>query len=106
MSSQEARQGEEGRRYRTCPLYTAATGLPYLRGANPLQGDDLTAHITRSLPALPSGYEAEKPRAIEEEEKEFSAFRTLRDSRAAQRNEGQRQKRAAAKAAEEAQKKQ
>jgi large subunit ribosomal protein L13e len=67
-----------------------------------LQGDDLTAHITRAVPSIPSTYEAEAPRAITEEEKEVDAFTTLRLARAAQRNEGQRKKRAEAKAAEEA----
>jgi large subunit ribosomal protein L13e len=65
------------------------------------QGDDLTAHITRSLPAIPSGYEAEAPRAITGEEKEYSAFRTHRLARAEARNLGAKNKRAAAKAAEE-----
>ncbi|GFZ46043.1 60S ribosomal protein L13 [Saitozyma sp. JCM 24511] len=65
-------------------------------------GDDLTAHITRAVPSIPSTYEAEAPRAITEEEKEVDAFTTLRLARAAQRNEGQRKKRAEAKAAEEA----
>jgi hypothetical protein len=70
-----------------------------------VQGDDLTAHITRDLPALPTSYVAEKPRAIAEEEKEFEAFKTLRVARADQRNEGARKKRAEAKASEEAAKK-
>ncbi|ORY29373.1 ribosomal protein L13e [Naematelia encephala] len=65
------------------------------------QGEDLTAHITRAIPAIPSGYTAEAPRAIEEEEKEFEAYRTLRDARAAQRHEGARKKREADKAATE-----
>lgn len=65
------------------------------------QGEDLTAHITRTLPGLPSVYESEAPRAIESEEKEASAFRSLREARAGQRSEGARQKRLAAKAAEE-----
>jgi large subunit ribosomal protein L13e len=46
------------------------------------QGDDLTAHITRSALPLPASYEAEAPRSITSEEKEFSAFRTLRVARA------------------------
>lgn len=69
------------------------------------QGEDLTAHITRSLPALPTGYTAEQPRAITAEEKEFNAFTTLRESRAEKRNLGGKIKRAEAKAAEEAAKK-
>lgn len=66
------------------------------------QGDDLTAHITRSPIALPAFYESEAPRQITSEEKEFNAFRTLRIARADQRNSGKRAIRAAAKAAEEA----
>jgi hypothetical protein len=69
------------------------------------QGDNLTAHITRSALPLPSSYEAEAPRSITAEEKEFSAFRTLRIARADQRNSGKRAARAALlKAAEEAKK--
>ena len=69
------------------------------------QGEDLTAHITRSALPLPASYEAEAPRQITSEEKEFSAFRTLRIARADQRNSGKRAARAAIKAAEEAAKK-
>ena len=70
------------------------------------QGDDLTAHITRSALPLPASYEAEAPRSITSEEKEFSAFRTLRVARADQRNSGKRAARAAQKqAAEDAAKK-
>ncbi|WWD17642.1 hypothetical protein CI109_102083 [Kwoniella shandongensis] len=64
-------------------------------------GDDLTAHITRDSLPLPAPYTAEAPRAITSEEKEFNAFTTLRTVRAAQRNEGQRKKRAAEKEAAE-----
>ncbi|KAK8866152.1 hypothetical protein IAR55_001303 [Kwoniella newhampshirensis] len=64
-------------------------------------GDDLTAHITRDSLPLPAPYTAEAPRAITDEEKEFSAFTTLRQARADQRNEGQRKKRAAEKEAAE-----
>ena len=66
------------------------------------QGEDLTAHITRSALPLPASYEAEAPRQITSEEKEFSAFRTLRIARADQRNSGKRAARAAIKAQEEA----
>lgn len=66
------------------------------------QGDDLTAHITREALPLPSGYTAESPRAITEEEKSFNAFTTLRKARSDQRRAGSRKKRADAKAAEEA----
>ena len=65
------------------------------------QGEDLTAHITRSALPLPASYEAEAPRSITSEEKEFSAFRTLRIARADQRNSGKRAARAAQKALEE-----
>jgi len=70
------------------------------------QGEDLTAHITRDLPALPAAYEAEKPRAITAEEKEFKAYVTLRNARSEARHAGIRAKRAAEKkaAAEEAKK--
>jgi hypothetical protein len=44
--------------------------------------------------ALPNVYEAEAPRAITEEEKNFDAFLTLRRVRADKRNAGQRKKRA------------
>lgn len=42
---------------------------------------------------VPAGVQLEAPRAITSEEKEFSAFRTLRDERAKHRNEGARQAR-------------
>jgi large subunit ribosomal protein L13e len=70
-----------------------------------LQGEDLTAHITRDAIALPAAYESEAPRQITSEEKEFNAFRTLRIARADQRNSGKRAAREAAKkAAEDAKK--
>ncbi|WVF70231.1 hypothetical protein IAT40_005020 [Kwoniella sp. CBS 6097] len=72
--------------------------------AGDAQGDDLTAHITRDSLPLPAPYSAEAPRAITDEEKEFSAFTTLRTVRAAQRNEGARQKRLREKEAAEKQK--
>jgi hypothetical protein len=65
------------------------------------QGDDLTAHITRSALPLPASYEAEAPRSITSEEKEFSAFRTLRIARADQRNSGKRAARATLKQQQE-----
>ncbi|ODN77954.1 hypothetical protein, variant 2 [Cryptococcus amylolentus CBS 6039] len=64
-------------------------------------GDDLTAHITREALPLPASYTPEAPRAITGEEKEGSAFTTLRLARAAQRNEGARLKRVAEKEAAE-----
>ena len=57
------------------------------------------------MPSVTSGYEAEAPREIEEDEKEFKAYATLREARADKRNEGARKKRADAKAVEEAAKK-
>lgn len=74
--------------------------------AGDAQGDDLTAHITRDLPALPATYVAEAPRAITAEEKEFKAFTALRQARSDARHAGKRAKRAAEKkaAAEEAKK--
>ena len=71
-------------------------------GRTDVKGDDLTAHITRDLPALPVGYTAEKPREITSEENDFEAYRALRMARANKRNEGSRKKRAETKAAEEA----
>ncbi|KAH8079008.1 putative 60S ribosomal protein L13 [Filobasidium floriforme] len=64
--------------------------------------EELKADTTRVQLALPNVYEAEAPRAITEEEKNFDAFLTLRRVRADKRNAGQRKKRADAKAAEEA----
>ncbi|BEJ04826.1 hypothetical protein CcaverHIS641_0206430 [Cutaneotrichosporon cavernicola] len=64
-------------------------------------GEDLQAHITRDLPALPSTYVAEKPRAITAEEKEFGAYAALRKARSDARHVGQRAKRAAEKKAKE-----
>lgn len=74
--------------------------------AGDAQGEDLSAHITRELPALPNPYVAEKARAITSEEKEFEAFATLRKARSDARHAGIRSKRAAEKkaAAEEAKK--
>lgn len=68
-------------------------------------GDDLTAHITRDALPLPTAYESEAPRKIADDEKEFSAFRTLRNARADARNAGKRAARAAVKAAAEEAKK-
>jgi len=68
-------------------------------------GDDLTAETTRLPIALPNPYVAEASRKITDEEKEFSAYRTLRDSRAFARHEGVRKQRAQKKEEEEAAKK-
>jgi hypothetical protein len=59
-----------------------------------VQAEELKADTTRVQLALPNVYEAEAPRAITEEEKNFDAFLTLRRVRADKRNAGQRKKRA------------
>lgn len=59
-----------------------------------VQAEELKADTTRAQLALPNVYEAEAPRAITEEEKNFDAFLTLRRVRADKRNAGQRKKRA------------
>lgn len=51
-------------------------------------------NLVKTTIALPELYEAEKPRAITSDEKEFEAYRTLRIARAAKRNAGQIKKRA------------
>jgi len=68
-------------------------------------GDDLTAETTRLPMALPVSYAHEEPRKITDEEREFKAYRTLRESRAETRYEGRRKIRAAKKEEEEANKK-
>jgi len=68
-------------------------------------GDDLTAETTRLPPSLPDAYVHEAPRKITAEEREFKAYRALRDNRANQRNEGKRKIRVAKKEEEEAAKK-
>ncbi|EJF66788.1 60S ribosomal protein L13 [Dichomitus squalens] len=68
-------------------------------------GEDLTAPISRTSIPLPPPFVPEAPRKITEEEREFQAYRTLRNERAAARNEGKRKIREAKKAEEEANKK-
>ncbi|KAJ2977449.1 hypothetical protein NUW54_g11419 [Trametes sanguinea] len=68
-------------------------------------GEELSAPTTRAPLPLPSSFVREEPRKITEEEREFKAYRTLRDQRAIQRNEGARKVREAKKAEEEANKK-
>ncbi|TBU34814.1 60S ribosomal protein L13 [Dichomitus squalens] len=68
-------------------------------------GEDLTAPISRTSIPLPPPFVPEAPRKISEEEREFQAYRTLRNERAAARNEGKRKIREAKKAEEEANKK-
>jgi hypothetical protein len=60
-----------------------------------IQGDDLTATTTRVSAPLPTLYQAEAPRKITNEEKEFKAFQTLRQQRGIARNEGARKVKAA-----------
>jgi hypothetical protein len=61
-----------------------------------IQGDDLTASTTRAAIPLPPSFVHEEPRKITDEEKEFEAYRTIRQQRGIARNEGKR-KAAAAK---------
>ncbi|GJE87651.1 60S ribosomal protein L13 [Phanerochaete sordida] len=68
-------------------------------------GDDLKAETTRAQIALPNPYVHEAPRKITEEEREFKAYRTLRDEWANAKHEGARKARAAKKAEEDAAKK-
>ncbi|KAJ7103596.1 60S ribosomal protein L13 [Mycena belliarum] len=68
-------------------------------------GDDLTASTTRAAIPLPDAYPAEAPRKITADEREFKAFRALRDARANQRHAGARKARQAKKDEEEAAKK-
>ncbi len=60
-----------------------------------VQGDDLTAATTRATIPLPPSALPEAPRKITEEEREFQAYRTLRNERATARNEGKRKVREA-----------
>ncbi|KZP16795.1 ribosomal protein L13e [Athelia psychrophila] len=68
-------------------------------------GDDLKAETTRAAPALPEAIPHEAPRKITDEEREFKAYRTLRDARATQRHAGAKKLRETKKAEEEAAKK-
>jgi len=68
-------------------------------------GDDLKAETTRAALALPVALEHEAPRKITEEERNFEAYRTLRNERANARYEGVRKIRKAKKEEEEANKK-
>ncbi|KAI0788496.1 60S ribosomal protein L13 [Abortiporus biennis] len=68
-------------------------------------GDDLKAATTRLNVPLPDPYVHEAPRKITAEEREFNAYRTLRNERAIARHEGARKVREAKKAEEEANKK-
>jgi len=68
-------------------------------------GDDLKAETTRITLPLPEAIPHEAPRKITEEEKEFKAYRALRDARATQRHAGAKKVRESKKAEEEASKK-
>ncbi|KAG8823370.1 60S ribosomal protein L13 [Serendipita sp. 400] len=68
-------------------------------------GDDLKAETTRTQLVLPDPYVHEKPRKITDEERNFKAYRALRDGRAQARHEGKRKARQAKKDEEEANKK-
>lgn len=70
-----------------------------------IQEEDLKAETTRTVVPIVNPYVHEKPRKITDEEREFQAFRTLRNQRAAQRYEGARKARASKKEEEEAAKK-
>jgi len=67
--------------------------------------DDLKASTTRQTLALPPSAVPEGPRKITQEEREFNAYKTLRNNRAEARFEGVRKIRAAKKEEEEAAKK-
>ncbi|KAG8806481.1 60S ribosomal protein L13 [Serendipita sp. 399] len=68
-------------------------------------GDDLTAETTRTQILLPDPYVHEQPRKITDDERNFQAYRALRDGRAQARHEGKRKARQAKKDEEEANKK-
>jgi len=68
-------------------------------------GDALKAETTRITLPLPEAIPHEVPRKITAEEREFKAFRALRNARATQRHAGARKIREAKKAEEEANKK-
>lgn len=70
-----------------------------------MQGDTLKAEITRVTLPLPEAIPHEAPRKITDQEREFKAYRALRDARAVSRHEGARKVREAKKAEEEANKK-
>ncbi|KAI0257482.1 ribosomal protein L13e [Lactifluus subvellereus] len=79
------------------------------KAKKPKQGDsspgDLTAPTTRQTLPLPPAFVHEEPRRITQEEREFNAYKTLRNNRAEARFEGARKIRAAKKEEEEAAKK-
>ncbi|KDN50177.1 hypothetical protein RSAG8_01513, partial [Rhizoctonia solani AG-8 WAC10335] len=68
-------------------------------------GDDLKADTTRAPIALPAPFVREAPRKITAEERDFKAYRALRDARADARHAGARRVREKKKEEEEAAKK-
>ncbi|KAJ8514688.1 hypothetical protein ONZ45_g7801 [Pleurotus djamor] len=79
------------------------------KAGKPKKGDsspeDLKADTTRAAIPLPDSFVAEAPRKITQEERDFEAYKTLRNARASKRYEGARKVRAAKKEEEEAAKK-
>jgi len=79
------------------------------KAGKPKKGDssveDLQAQTTRAAIPLPSVIPSEGPRKITAEERDFKAYRALRDAWANKRHEGARKARAAKKEEEEAAKK-
>jgi len=79
------------------------------KASKPKRGDsspgDLTAPTTRQTLPLPAAFVHEGPRRITQDEREFNAYKTLRNNRAEARFEGARKIRAAKKEEEEAAKK-
>ena len=65
------------------------------RGVKFVKPGDLTAPTTRQTLPLPSAFVHEEPRKITSEEREFNAYKTLRNNRAEARFEGARKIRAA-----------
>ena len=55
-----------------------------------MKGADLTAATTRAPVPLPPSFAHEAPRKITEEEREFEAYRTLRNEWANAKHEGKR----------------
>ncbi|KAF8481252.1 60S ribosomal protein L13 [Russula ochroleuca] len=83
-------------------VFPRKAGKPKKGDSSP---DDLQAPTTRQTLPLPPPAVPEQPRKITEEEREFNAYKTLRNNRAETRFEGVRKIRAAKKEEEEAAKK-
>lgn len=83
-------------------VFPRKAGKPKKGDSSP---DDLKAPTTRQTLALPPASVPEQPRKITQEEREFNAYKTLRNNRAEARFEGARKIRAAKKEEEEAAKK-